>query len=621
MQVQANSVPSPVLGPTDSIRPLSFGDGSFGTVLASSMSASCRSASSASAASGSGAKAVAQPTQDHSAPITITPNSDSAPGTRVEPRPAFKFRSKSSAGGSLGPGTRHSALRASAQPAAQPLPNSASKTNDQTTINPTLVAGAKPPLSVPLTIAPVPAGLGAPRASTASSFTQPIANPGDENAVSTSQISAPPAVLQAGSLAIGSKPLTTGTSVPPTGNQFGNFANTPKGFTVSNVLTGPADAASTLSSSKLSQGQPSSPGAGALPASFTVPASGKLTSPAPQETGSAATASKFEAPRTSAQSINSSPQFPVAPRSTFPNPQSSSPAKDASPVQSAKIYPTESTQAAAPESSLQVEPAVIPATLTSARPQTFSVAPSSLITDKPAVTATVHIEAAPAQSMMPDPAPVVAAPKLAPPLTNLTASPSSMSGDPAVATDKTVVAARVQTSSPTPGVSNLQVPTSADKEASSALHNSQPSITPSATATPAQSVEAIRLGKFFSDEFPPTPSTFTRTEPGATPPAPPATTKAPQTSTGDVSRTFISGTPADPQPATFHWSEPGGGNSKGTDLKTADPSIGSGVIEAQAKSPATVNVGAQAAAADAAPTSGPALADAAPSPFDFSNGG
>src|SRR5450755_499260 len=93
MQVQPNSVLAPSAGPGDANRPATGGGGSFGTMIASSMSM----------ASGSDSKAVAQTAQDHSAEITTAAKSDSSPKTKLALRLAFKASRKSIADNSLDP--------------------------------------------------------------------------------------------------------------------------------------------------------------------------------------------------------------------------------------------------------------------------------------------------------------------------------------------------------------------------------------------------------------------------------------------------------------------------------------------------------------------------------------
>src|ERR1700690_106509 len=178
MRVQANFVPAPIPGLTEANRPVTGGAASFGTMLASSMSAS-----SPAASSGPESKAGAQPAQDRSAQLATTEKSGSTLGAKLEPRPAFKFGSRSGAGRSFTLGASPN-LRPNAQSAAQPIPAPATKTEIQTAIDPTLLAGPTATLAMPsLAIPTVPADLSAPLISTAPTFAQLTTNPAGGNAV------------------------------------------------------------------------------------------------------------------------------------------------------------------------------------------------------------------------------------------------------------------------------------------------------------------------------------------------------------------------------------------------------------------------------------------------------
>ena len=642
MQVQANSVSAPIPGLTEANRPVTGGAASFGTMLASSMSPS-----SPAASSGPESKGVAQPAQGHSAQLATAAKSGSSPGAKLEPRPAFKFSSRRSAGRSFNPGASPN-LQPNVQSAAQLIPASATKTEIQTAINPTPLAGPTATLPVPsLAIPSVPAELGAPLISTAPTFAQVTTNPAEGNAVPPSLPPAAPAIPQAGYSAIRATP-TPATSLPFVGGPFAVVV--PKAFTISNAATESADEGSS-SSGKLFHGQASGPVAVIPHPTFTTPADGKPKS--------AALSPGLPVPTTRpSSSIEPTPvvQIPSAPVISIPVTQTAavqpaSSATAADPVEPANVSPAAASQAAAPRSSLRDDQAVIPAaTLAAELPQTFPVAPtvtitsvlasatppprlatpSALTTDKPVVISPTQIEAARAQTKAPGPAvPDVVDPTSASPLTHLTASPLSLQNGPAGTTDTTVVTNRVPTLSAT--VSNPQVPESVDKATSSAFRSSQ-----LFTEPPPPNVEAVRIDKSFFDVSTLAPSAFARTVPVADAPSPasPATARGPQTP-GDVSRTSISRTPAERQPDALHTSPPSGGNLKGndlkgSDLKTVDPNVASQGIapkvvaskvdDAQGSPPAPATAGARATAADAAPTSSPSTGDVAPPPSDEVNG-
>jgi hypothetical protein len=567
MQVQANSVAVPVPGPTDTNRPVTGGASSFGTVLASSISAS----------SGPISKAAAQPTQDRSAQITTTADSDPSLGAKLESRLAFKSSRK-------------------APSAAKIISASPSKTENRPATNQTPVADAtRPlPLSSP-TIAPLPIGMGALLVSTAPAFAQILTNQADANAVLPSQTAATPAIPQTEPLAKPGEPPVSVTPAPSAGYRLNNSVTVPKPSTTANADSGPADGVSTVSPSGLFREEPTGPVAVVATPGFPAPADGKLwtslTVPMTQSSGSIESAPNVQI----ATGATVKPTFSTM--STFP-------------VQLVSASPTESTHPTAIPSSPPVSPAVIPpATLAAARTQTIPAAPlvtatftptplsqprgapSLLVADKPVVTPTFHISAASTQTIAPRP--------VTPPGTTLSASATPVQDNPAVTTDKTGATAQGQTLSPTPTVSNSQVAASGDKVTASALQNSQASMAP---LTPG--VEAIANTASPADALPLPPSAFT--------PSPshldaatlwsPAPTHAPQISAGAI---------ADPQPVTLHASDLSVANPNNSDLQTDDPKVLPNVAsnvapkvvastagDIQADSPAPANAGAGLAAAN-----------------------